>query len=775
MLLVIVFSWMLGLTGFQSAQGQEPSASETLAAPQAPETTHEVDDDTFWNNDDLVAGVGSTVKSMAYDSSGDLYVAGYFPSAGGKPSSRIAKWDGVRWTDISRGLGGAVPSIDAIAGHRRVCLRVGDFNTVNGEPSLGIARWNKGSKTWASLATSSQNSGFYAVAAVERNGDDDVYVGGNFTQIDGVNANRIAKFRAGTWSALGSGVSGGDFPAVRAISVDQSLVSRISVGGSSPQPGASQPKTWRSGTAQAGRRWAAEPPTGSTARCTLWTSEARHSSTSGGSFSQAGTVAAGSMARWNGGNSWEALGGRGVTGSVRAFIDTAVDLFAVGSFTSVTNSDGTVVNARSFARFNESSGKWRQVRGGLSSGTAWALVYTRSSTTHTVFVGGSFARADGLLVSNVVRLDPEFTFAPTTPFNQRGAWFGLSGSVDGPNALVRATELSTDGNKVFVGGLFRAAGGAPASNIAAFDRSTRTWAPLGNFIHNGTDGLVRDIAVAGSNVFVAGDFTSVGNTIAAAGVARWNGTDWIGLATSINGNVNTVFADGGDVYVGGDFTQINGIQVNHVARWNGTTWSALGNGVSGDVNALLVHQGNVYVGGDFDEASGVPASNIARFATGSGTWHPLLGGTSHDVHTISRRPSGELVVGGDFSRANNVTDTSRVALWNEASATWTALGEGIGDNSVFTSVTRGNDIYIGGDFESPFYPVKYLARWNGSAWVPLGSGTNDTVLIWRCLATFSTLAASSLWLATSHRAISPNGPSPPSTWMCESPTRLTRW
>ena len=71
----------------------------------------------------------------------------------------------------------------------------------------------------------------------------------------------------------------------------------------------------------------------------------------------------------------------------------------------------------------------------------------------------------------------------------------------------------------------------------------------------------------------------------AGNVARWNGTAWSSLGSGAangvdDGVVALAIASNGDVYVGGDFTRAGGTVAASIARWNGTMWSSLGSGIA---------------------------------------------------------------------------------------------------------------------------------------------------------------------------------------------------
>jgi hypothetical protein len=110
-----------------------------------------------------------------------------------------------------------------------------------------------------------------------------------------------------------------------------------------------------------------------------------------------------------------------------------------------------------------------------------------------------------------------------------------------------------------------------------------------------------------------------------------------------------------------------------------------------------------------------------------------------------------LVVGGDFVTAGTANAT-RIAKWNGSS--WSALGQGFGEIptqqagpralAVFDDGT-GPALYAGGFFTSADgSPAANIARWDGTSWSPLGTGTNYQVA---ALCTFDDGSGPALYVA----------------------------
>jgi trimeric autotransporter adhesin len=240
--------------------------------------------------------------AVATLSSGDLYVGGLFVAAGGSATRNVARWNGSAWSPLAVGTDGWIramaklPNGDLLAG--------GYFTTIGGVAANGIARRVAG--TWQPLGAGIEQ-GVTAVAVLP-NGD--VVAGGQFDQAGGVSASRLARWNGANWAPLGGGVSGGFVPEVAALSVH---------------------------------------PNGDLIVA--------------GRFTTAGTTAARGIARWDG-ISWSAFGSGFLFGSFDANVQSIEflpngDLVAGGNF---TNAGG--VAARSIARWNGSA--WSAVGGGFA-------------------------------------------------------------------------------------------------------------------------------------------------------------------------------------------------------------------------------------------------------------------------------------------------------------------------------------------------------------------------------------------------------------------------
>jgi hypothetical protein len=251
---------------------------------------------------------------------------------------------------------------------------------------------------------------------------------------------------------------------------------------------------------------------------------------------------------------------------------------------------------------------------------------------------------------------------------------------------------------------------------------------------NGADDVIRCFAYdPQGRLYVGGQFTAVGG-VAAANIARWNGTAWSALGVGTDSVVYTLrCGPDGNIYVGGAFHNAGGGAAWHVARYNvgASTWSALGAGVgAGDVADIIFdNAGLMYACGSFITAGGVNALRIASWD--GAAWAAVGAGFNGIANEMVLGMDGCVYVTGWFSNIDGGIVVNGITKWNGTA--WSALGTGLAD-SVFT--VRGSAlcalpdgrIVVGGLFDSAGgVAANRIAVWNGAAWSALGSGVDAEV------------------------------------------------
>ena len=316
----------------------------------------------------------------------------------------------------------------------------------------------------------------------------------------------------------------------------------------------------------------------------------------------------------------------------------------------------------------------------------------------------------------------------TTLPAQCNTYIAPSDGLPGINGVVHATAAwDPDGSgplgeRLVVGGLFTAAGGVSARNLAMFDPQAGTWSPLGG----GCNERVYALGVLpNGHLVVGGAFTLVGSTAAAA-IARWDGAAWHTFGSGMTDPVGNphvrslAVLPSGEVVAAGRFAQAGGVLVNGIARWTGAAWlgysTGFGSGATPYALAALP-DGSLVAAGILGTAGGTPVGRIARW---DGTaWAPL-GSLSSTVYCLHVTPSGTLVAGGLFIGSG----LGRVAAWSGTS--WTPLGSGLSGGVLSLATGPGGVLLAGGNFSNSG-PARSVAAWDGTVWTGLGSGLPGNV------------------------------------------------
>jgi len=231
---------------------------------------------------------------------------------------------------------------------------------------------------------------------------------------------------------------------------------------------------------------------------------------------------------------------------------------------------------------------------------------------------------------------------------------------------------------------------------------------------------------------------------------------WSAFGTGMDDYVRAVIVHDDDgsgphpsaLYAAGQFTTADGNPINRIAKWGGAAWQPLGSGISNPsdfgILALAVFDDDgegpnlpaLYAGGGFTSAGGVPANNIARWDGAS--WSALGSGTNNWVLSLTvwdddgpgpHLPA--LYAGGYFTTAGGVP-ASRIAKWN--GSTWSAVGTGTATpGHVYSMFVWDDDdtgphlpaLYLAGYFATAGgVSAKNVAKWDGGTFSALGVGVD---------------------------------------------------
>ena len=313
---------------------------------------------------------------------------------------------------------------------------------------------------WVSLGGMPGLNGGVSAAAVDSAGN--LYVGGAFTSAGSGPANKVAQWNGTSWSALGTGIQGGD----GTIGPASEAVSALAVSGANL--------------------------------------------IAAGAFDVAGGVSATNIAQWDG-SSWSALGlgigGDSFGGRVLALaFDGFGNLYAGGSFDTAGG-----VWATNIARWDGSS--WSALGLGIG-GDSYVGPFTEGGPVSALacdgsgnlYAGGLFDTAGGVWATNIARWNG-------SSWSALGLGIGGDSYVGPPTvppegSPVAALAFDASGN-LYAGGNFDTAGGVWATNIARWNGSS--WAALGSGL---SGGIVSALALDSSgNLCVGGSFTTAGTNV----------------------------------------------------------------------------------------------------------------------------------------------------------------------------------------------------------------------------------------------------------------------
>jgi trimeric autotransporter adhesin len=159
----------------------------------------------------------------------------------------------------------------------------------------------------------------------------------------------------------------------------------------------------------------------------------------------------------------------------------------------------------------------------------------------------------------------------------------------------------------------------------------------------------------------------------------------------------------GDAVVGGWFHAAGNAVATSIARFTRSTnaWAPLGAGVSGGVGVVwalaVLPNGDIVAGGSFTRAGNISVGYIARYSFVTESWAALGTGVNNFVTALAVLPNGDLIAGGGFTLAGTV-NASNIARYNPATDTWFALGSGTNNPVNALAALQNGDVIVGGQF-----------------------------------------------------------------------------
>jgi hypothetical protein len=160
--------------------------------------------------------------------------------------------------------------------------------------------------------------------------------------------------------------------------------------------------------------------------------------------------------------------------------------------------------------------------------------------------------------------------------------------------------LAVYNGNLYMGGSFTSVDGLDTGGIARWD-GTAWHIMVGHF-----GGAVNSLTVYNNLLIIGGSFPGTQNS---PNIATWNGTSYTGVGTGLgssgNGNVGALAVHNGELYAAGSFAITSVPVLADLAKWNGSTWVAIDTSItSGFITSLQSFNGSLWAGGSFTNTSG---------------------------------------------------------------------------------------------------------------------------------------------------------------------------
>lgn len=266
-----------------------------------------------------------------------------------------------------------------------------------------------------------------------------------------------------------------------------------------------------------------------------------------------------------------------------------------------------------------------------------------------------------------------------------------------PTASYNVNRIEISGTDIFVGGNFRSLGGKKIRGLAKIDNTTGEL--VSDFNVGLTWGSVSTIALSGDYLYIGGSFSSSTNDYLAK-VNKNTGVIDDSWDPQPNDIIRHVAIDGSSIFAAGDFTTIGGQSRNYLAKLNNSTGAADGSfdpSPNDIVNSLCVSGSNIYVGGDFTTIASQSRDYLAQLSTTNGsinlTFNP---DPDWPVYCILEDATG-LFVGGDFDNIGGL-ERNWLAKINTTDGSAVSAFTANCNNTVYSLAVDGDYLYAGGDF-----------------------------------------------------------------------------
>jgi len=638
---------------------------------------------------------GAVHSSLPYRSSHwpqeTIIIGGSYQNIGNLTGfSTISSYNGSNWNQIVEEFGYSGTVFCLIPNSTYGYYAAGNFSwTYQAQTYNNIAYFDYSTKNWTSFAEI-DGPIYYGYISGE---DESLYICGDFHSSQGTILGNVAYWKNNKWNSLGSNSSvGTDGPVYQIVSYN------------------------------------------STYLCF------------GGKFSHAGGIEVSNIA-WYNIQTGQYVALPPISDEVRAMIVVNGRLFVGGKFVDQTNSNISHVAVY----FNET---WRPLGSGLNDD-----VYCFLLKDDLLYVGGKFTSEGVSLLSS----NKTIRYVAIWDLTQR-VWKSAFEDIYYPSSTNEGSVVvyslnwwkdyrleRTSYDNLIIGGQWQTFYYYEASNLVIYRKSllideSSDWKPLLNYsgdfsyYDNGVGGSVHDLSYYGGKLWIGGSFSSCG-LLDTSYLCAWDEkiNNFTSVATSIDGNVNIFVKNKTELIIGGGFTLVGDVPVDGIVIYNGSTFRSLYGdqdvlGLNDDVRALAINDdGSVlYAAGSFTKIGQEDLKYVAKFDVKTLKWQALSDTTDSSYYYINTLYwyDGALWVGGNFYVQLNNKYVSDFLKYDGSKFIAPYVASSSDSSSGVYTIVGGYDsyLYLGGSFDTlGGVRVKNIAKYNGSSFDVLGSGTNEQV------------------------------------------------
>ncbi|MBU0741936.1 hypothetical protein KJ554_06265, partial [bacterium] len=314
-------------------------------------------------------------------------------------------------------------------------------------------------------------------------------------------------------------------------------------------------------------------------------------------------------------------------------------------------------------------------------------VYGMTGHYEDLYVGGLFDAAGGVPAANVARFDGRH-------------WQDVDGGTDG-----RVHAVFDYGTTVVIGGNFWDAGGAACTSVA--DLELGEWTPMGD----GLIGWANNFLVHDAALYACGLLDADGD-MSYSVIARWDGADWHDVfdGPSLVNEAYVMAHFDGSLFIGGDYRfTLPDPDIFNFAEWDGEDLRDFGFGSGQYVNALQVHDNSLYIGGVFANAGVIES------------WGLVLMTGGRELHAVAQADVPRTVVDLDVWNGGLIVGQTDAVIPYSGLAWGDTLG-GVLDGELNALCVIGTELYASGSFPGT------VARWDRFRhdWVGVGGSPGTT-------------------------------------------------